>query len=182
MLESEKAVIHLNDDGDEQVCIDYPNFDCLADINMHRKEILWSVIGMLMHFKNLFIEAPFEWCPKQIEALVSDIENATMPFIKHRPATSEPAKTSPDTIRFNILRRIIVSASKRQGISPFNDYFFELDPKLSVPAKPGQLRAFQVEECDQIELPPEIAESIKYMQSLALRAVCGTPNPSESQS
>lgn len=136
LLHDKRVTIHEDPRDDEWRHLEFHEFSSLADLRLKKKDILWTVIGRLAHLKTILNPANFAWSPIDPEHLINEIEVANSSFGRSRGKS----ENSPHRTSLNALKRVIVSASNRQGASPFSSLlpsFF--DKSFPSPASPGQI-------------------------------------------
>ena len=131
-----RVTIHEDARNEEWRHLEFHEFKSLTELRFKKKDILWTVIGKLVHLKTILHHANFAWSPMDAEHLINEIEMVNSSF--GRPlANSENTQIRAS---LNALKRIITSASDRQGTSPFSSFlpsfFYKSFP---TPASPGQI-------------------------------------------
>jgi|GEM_PF-5199450 len=135
LLKADRVVFCGDPDDEERCHLKFQEFKSVRDLKLQKKEILWSAVGRLAHLQTLLRETQFTWKPDDVEYLMLEIESEITPF---RRARSTPG-INLIIGGLGVVKRIIVSASLRQGISPFTRVLPELDRPFPPPALPGQL-------------------------------------------
>ena len=136
LLHDERVIIHTDPRDEEWRHIEFEDFNSPQEIRLKKKDILWTVIGRLFHLRTILDQASFAWLPNDAQQLIFAVEHANNPFGRSRTKT----KIDPVIERLGTLKRIIVSASDRQGISPFSSFLPSFIYKsFPTPAIPGQI-------------------------------------------
>lgn len=134
-IKAERYTVHRDPNDDEQCHLDFPRFNSVPELGLKRKEILWSAVGRLIHLQTLLHETTVAWRLDEPENLLLGIEAGINPFLRAISTT----RNSTVATSLGVVKRIIVSASVRQGISPFARVLPELDRPFPSSALPGQL-------------------------------------------
>ena len=112
--------------------VEFPDFNSLKDIELGRKELLWTALGRIVRLNSLFYETTFVWKPRNAEGVLSDI------FYTAEPNRFGRRKNFPDPDGdvARVLKRTIVTAALRQGTNPFSEFGPEVAagfaPKLAL--------------------------------------------------
>ena len=134
LIEDNKVTIYTNH-YDESFMI-FPDFLSLYEIRLSRKAVLSNVIKRIIHLETILPKFSSIWSPVDAEHLLNVID--------FRITTANKSKNDSSFNKFLTqyvsLKKIIVSASTRQGISPFSSFLpafcYNPFPAILSPSQP----------------------------------------------
>lgn len=135
LLKTDRVRSFQDPNNEELHHLEFPKLESVRGLRLHKKQILWNVIGRLTHLQTLFHETTVEWKIDDAEYIMMEIESGIAPLTRDRSA---PEFKTISTLA-GAVRRIILSASIRQGVGPFSQTLPELDRAFPSPIAPGQI-------------------------------------------